>query len=834
MQLGKAAVPLQFCCNSDMVFPKNIEKKLGFDRIRAMLTEYCSGPVGATYVEKMRFSDKFHVVMKLTSQTEEFVKLLGSGNDFPKTGYIDMGGALEKARIAGAFLLEEELHDLKMALRTLTQCIAFFEQDEKGQYPHLAALAQPVTFDRSLLATIEAVIDDRGKIKDNASPELSRIRSQLNGSGQNVRKRIDQLLREYKAKGFAQESASPTLRDGRLVLPLAAEYKRAVKGFVHDTSSTGQTVYMEPEEVLHLNNEIRELQQRERYEIVRILTKVTDQVRPHVDALEEANRFLGMMDFIKAKANLAVQFEAIKPPAEDRPFIEWYHAFHPLLRHAHNQNGRSTIPQNIRLDEESRILLISGPNAGGKSVTLKTVGLLQYMFQCGLLVPVLETSKMGVFQHIFLDIGDEQSLEDDLSTYSSHLTNMNHFLRRSNARTLCLIDEFGSGTEPQLGAAIAEAILEQLNRKQVFGVLTTHYANLKFYADRTQGLVNGAMRYDVEHLRPLFQLEVGMPGSSFALEIAQNIGLPEKVLKMAKHKAGGKQISVEKLLSDLESEKKDLEDRNVRVRQKEQELEGLKQKYAELKRHYEDNKRKMMAEAQAEAETLLATANRKIENTIRAIKENQAEKNITRVMRRDLEEFKSQLKQSAAEQKTKAPAPNKPVGKKDAANGEGQVTVVGGSIEPGSTVRLKGQDTMGEVLEISGKEATVAIGQLKTIVKLSRLEKVSRKEARKQEKASNKTTVRNGGVDFSKKMIAFNQKLDVRGKRAEETLQLLTDWIDDALMLGQQQLTVVHGKGDGILRQVVRDELRKIREVKHFEDEHADRGGAGVTLVTLG
>ncbi|MBX2840470.1 MAG: Smr/MutS family protein, partial [Flammeovirgaceae bacterium] len=661
------------------------------------------------------------------------------------------------------------------------------------------------------------VIDEKGVMRDNASPELSRIRQRINSEQNNLRKKLDQILRNFKSLGIAKDGVSATIREGRMVIPIGAEYKRKVKGFIHDTSATGQTVYIEPEEVLNINNEIRELELRERQEIIKILTKLTDKVRPSVESLLKANQFLGILDFIRAKAELGIELEAIRPDANNEPGIEWYHAFHPLLYLSYKKLDKKVVPQNIRLSEENRILLISGPNAGGKSVTLKTIGLIQYMFQCGLLVPILETSKMGFYKNIFMDIGDEQSLEDDLSTYSSHLTNMKHFVLHSNHRTLCLIDEFGSGTEPQLGAAIAESILESLNYKKAQGVITTHYANLKFYADRKEGLVNGAMRYDVEHLKPLYQLEIGKPGSSFALEIAENIGLPKRIVNNARKKVGSKYINIEKLLSQLEQEKKELQDKTRDLERLESQLKVNKDKYESLKDFQEQNKKKLLNEAKLEADRLLKSANQKIENTIRAIKENKAEKNLTKAVRKDLESFKKAIQPV----KTQEKVPEEPTE---------EIKIIGGNISIGDLVKIEGQEAIGEVLEINNKDATVGIGELRTKIKIKRLVKVSRKVFKKQLKKSAGYTA---SININKKMAEFKPKIDLRGKRVEEALILLDEFMDEAIMLGQSSVNIVHGKGDGILRQVIRDHLRNVKEIKRMEDEHADRGGHGVTIVNF-
>ncbi|MDW7691669.1 Smr/MutS family protein [Flammeovirgaceae bacterium SG7u.111] len=800
------------------LYPKNIEEKLGFDTVRELLAEKCEGPVGESYVYKMRFSDRFDLIQKLVAQTDEFVQLLVSGDDFPRSNYLDMEDSLKKSKIIGAYLLEEELYDLKRALTTLHACLAFFYSEKSEEYVELKKLTETVNFDAGILKKMEAIIDDRGKIKDNASPELSRIRSKLASEEGRLRKVLDASLRNLKQLGMAAENSSPTIREGRMVVPVPAEYKRKVKGIVHDSSATGQTVYIEPEEVLNLNNEIRELGFLERQEIIKILSQITDEIRPMVDDLLKANLFLGMIDFIKAKASLAIELDAIKPEAVPEPYIEWYEAYHPLLLLNFRKMDRKVVPQNVKLNEEQRIVLVSGPNAGGKSVALKTIGLIQYMYQCGMMVTILETSKMGVFKKIFIDIGDEQSLEDDLSTYSSHLTNMKHFLLNARHSALCLIDEFGAGTEPKLGGAIAEAILERLNQQTVFGIITTHYANLKVFADKTEGLINGAMRYDVENLQPLYKLDLGKPGSSFALEISEKIGLPKKVVAAARKKVGSKQVSLERLLSQLETDKHEVEEKQRELVRKERELEKLKEKYELLKEFQETNKKKLISNAKVEAEKLLKEANQKIEQTIKGIRENKADREVTKSLRKDLEEFKEKVEVK------KKDIPQEEIEPKE------EIVVVGGQIKAGDYVQIKGQTALGEVLAVGSKDAEVSIGLLRSNIKLNRLTKVSRKNFKKQQKAAVNYS---SGIDLNAKMANFKPKIDLRGKRAEEALKIVDDFVDEAVILGQKTLTIVHGKGDGILRQLIRNQLKNFKEVKSMEDEHPDHGGPGVTLVTL-
>jgi len=801
-----------------MLYPNTIEQKLGFDRLREWLKDACISPLGQAFVEKIKFSDNFGLVEKLVSQTAEMKKILDIGENFPSQNYIDATPYLKRASIEGMLLTQSEFSDLKVSLETIRLCIRFFASQETDAYPLLGEYSKNVRVEKAITDAIEKIIDDRGQIRDSASMELSRIRKRLISEQSGIRKKLDTLLRSAKSNGWVSDEVSLTVRNGRMVIPVAAEYKRKLQGFIHDESATGQTVFIEPTDVFESNNEIRELEYEERREINRILLQLTDQLRPFVPDLQKAYQFLGLMDFLRAKAKLAREMNAINPPFSNRQFIQWHEARHPLLHLSFQKQGKKVIPLTIELQEKQRILIVSGPNAGGKSVALKTVGLIQYMFQCGLLVPMREDSSIGFFQNIFIDIGDEQSLENDLSTYSSHLTNMRHFLTLANKRTLFLIDEFGTGTEPGLGGAIAEAILEDLTKSGAFGVINTHYTNLKVLADKTEGLVNGAMRFDGEHLEPLYQLEIGRPGSSFAFEIASKIGLPKNVINRAKEKLGTQQVNFEKLLKELDIERKVFAEKNIEVGIKERKLTQQLAEYTKLKSGLETNEKKIVNEAKQKAKTLIADANQLIENTIREIKENKAEKEKTKTVRQVLETFN---KKNLEPEVIVEAAPKEEIYEPE-----------DGAIVPGSYVRVAGQTAIGEVIALRGKDAEIRIGDLKSTIKLNRLEKVSNKTY-KEATGEKKLKTVTKGVDLNERMMNFSFNLDMRGKRGEEALGLVDQFMDNAIMLGYDEIRIVHGKGDGILRTLVRNHLRGYSHVAEMYDEHADRGGAGVTIVKL-
>ncbi len=806
-----------------MLYPQNIEQKIGFDKIRELIADQCVSSLGRAFVEKIRFSDDYKIIDRLIRQVAEFKLILQTESSFPEQNYIDVSEALARASIEGAFISEEQFFEIKLSLRTIQQIIHFFKNKEEIIYPELKTLTAnslPVSDNEgwsSVISQIDKIIDERGKVRDSASPELADIRRRLIAEQSDLRKTLERILRTARNSGWIGDEMSLTIRDGRMVIPILSEHKRKLKGFVHDESATGQMAFVEPAEVLEANNEIRELEARERREIVKILEKLTAFLRPNVPALRKAYLFLGLVDFIRAKAKFALSINATAPLLVENQALVWYRATHPLLYLAHQKQKKAIVPLSIKLDQENRIVLVSGPNAGGKSVMLKTIGLVQYMAQCGLLVPASPDSKVGIFKNIFIDIGDEQSIENDLSTYSSHLTNMKHFVNFSNKFTLFLIDEFGTGTEPSLGGAIAESILEQLVRSKAYGVINTHYTNLKVFANKNSGTINGAMKFDAEHLEPMYELEIGKPGSSFALEVAQKIGLPKQVVDNAKRKLGTQQIDFEKLIKELEIERKVFADRNKEFIEKNQQLKNTLEQYNGLKNFLEVEKKKILNDAKAQAKELLKETNRKIETTIKEIREGKADKDITKLIRQELQNFEIQeLKLEKVEEQ-------KPVSEEwELENGE---------IAIGSFVRIKGQATIGEVLSMKGKDVEIAIGELKTNIKMSRLEKMSRKEFREAVKESIKP--RMTGIDLNEKMMNFSFNLDLRGKRGEEALGVVDSLMNDAIMLGYPELRIIHGKGDGILRNLVRQHLRSYKQVAGMTDEHADRGGQGVTIVKM-
>ncbi|MCC5945861.1 MAG: endonuclease MutS2 [Bernardetiaceae bacterium] len=801
-----------------MLYPKkSIESKLGFDRIRALLKEECQGILGRKKVEDVKFSNDFEEIRKHVELTDEFLRLIISGEAPPASQFSDIYPYLKKAKITNNFLSEEEFYDLKISLTTLYQTLRVIKRQSVEEFPRLREMSKDIEMPYNILENIEQVIDENGQMRSNASQDLQDIRKQIIRTQVHLRKRIDGLLKKYKGDDYIREDVEPTVREGRIVLPVKSEHKRHLKGIVHDTSATGQTIFFEPEEVIDINNEIKELFYKEKREIIRILTQLTNDLRPYIDLLRYAYNFLAEVDFIRAKAQFARQIEACKPTLQKKPHIAWFGAFHPLLYLAYKEQNKKVVAYDkIQLNAENRILLISGPNAGGKSVLLKTVGLLQYMLQCGLLIPVSEGSEIGVFHSIFLDIGDEQSIDNDLSTYSSHLSNMKAFLQYASKSSLCLIDEFGTGTEPQFGAAIAEAILEKLNAQRVFGLITTHYANLKFLAEKSRHIQNGAMRFDIENLEPLFQLEIGKPGSSFALEIAQKIGLPKEVREQARIKLGEGQVNIENLLRDLEREKVQYERTNHELKQKQAHTEKLLEQYQQMKDEFERMRKQLLNQAKVEAQEVLRQANQKIEATIRQIKENKADKEVTQKARKALEDFVAE--QQIHQVDTEA---LQEVGKEE-------YEVVKGEIEVGDFVRIKGQATTAEVLEIKQNDCLVRIGGLKSTVKRNRLEKISKKAAKKSEKQGT-----GSGIDWSAHAVKFSPNLDIRGKRAEEAVPIVAQFVEEAIMLNQDNLRIVHGKGTGALRQLVREQLRVYSEIKKVSDEHADRGGDGVTLIKL-
>lgn len=808
-----------------VIYPDNFEHKIEFNKIRDLLNHHCLSTLGREKVEDMQFSSDYDLINKHLSQVDEFVHILQEEDSFPQDNFYDVRPILRRVRAAGSWIEQSALSELNKSLKTIAAIVKFFADDEEKQerYPFLHELSQDIFISKEISRKIEQIIDDFGQIRDNASPKLRSIRSEISSAMNGISRTLNSILRRAQAEGIVDKDASPSMRDGRLVLPVNPSFKRQLKGIVHDESASGKTVFIEPSEVVEANNRIRELEADEYREIIRILTEFTDLLRPHLDDILSSYDFLATIDFVRAKSKFALQIGGIKPNFENRRVIDWVQAIHPLLFLALRKHNRKVIPLDITLEGENRLLVISGPNAGGKSVCLKTVGLLQYMLQCGMMVPIKENSTMGLFEDIFIDIGDEQSIENDLSTYSSHLINMKFFVRNCNEKSLLLIDEFGSGTEPQIGAAIAESLLDRFNGKESFGVITTHYQNLKHFANENVGVVNGAMLYDRHEMQPLYQLSIGNPGSSFAVEIARKIGLPEDVIAQASEIVGSDYINMDKYLQDISRDKRYWERKREEVRRESKKLEQITTRYEEDIEEINRERRELLSEAKKEAEKLISESNAKIENTIRQIRESQADKEKTRELRKSLEEFKDSVKSKDTPDKLGKKIDKKRKPKRT--TNETQHKKESISFNVGDTVRMKGQTVVGEILEVSGKRASVAFGMIKSTVEISKLEHVSNNQLKREERSSNMRDIMHG------RKLDFKQEIDVRGMRGDEALQAVMYYVDDAIQLGVSRVRILHGTGTGALREIIRDYLRVTPGVSKFKDEHVQFGGAGITVI---
>lgn len=830
-----------------MIYPKNYEQKIGFDSIRMLLKEKCLSTLGEQRVEEMSFSNQYDDILSRLNEITEFIRIIQEEDSFPNQFFFDIRPSLHRVKVEGMYLDENELFDLKRSLETIRDIIKFLSKEEAEDnhpYPALKELAGDVMIFPQLIDKISNLIDKFGRIKDNASTTLLQIRRDLSRTSNSISHTLNSILRSAQSEGFVDKDVTPTMRDGRLVIPVAPALKRRIKGIVHDESASGKTVFIEPEEVVEANNRIRELEGEEKREIIHILTEFSTEIRPYIPDILQSYEFLAEIDFIQAKAHFALRTNSVQPALENKLVIDWGHAIHPLLQISLAKHNKKVVPLDIELNKKQRILIISGPNAGGKSVCLKTVGLLQYMLQCGMLIPVSESSHAGIFNSIFIDIGDEQSIEDELSTYSSHLTNMKMMLKYCNSHSLILIDEFGGGTEPQIGGAIAEAILKRFNEKKTFGVITTHYHNLKQFAEDHEGIVNGAMLYDRHLMQALFQLQIGNPGSSFAVEIARKIGLPEEVISDASELVGSDYINADKYLQDIVRDKRYWENKRQNIRQREKHMEDIIAKYESAVQDLEKGRKEILNKAKEEAEELLRESNSRIENTIRSIKEAQADKERTKQARMQLDEMKNKLKEE--EEKTlddeitrkmeqlrerqKRKRDKKAQKKKEVAP---QKSVEEKPIAVGDNVRIKGQNGIGKVVELNDKNAVVIFGMLKTTVKTDKLER-SDKAAQPTQAMAKSTFVSTQTQDqVYQKKLNFKQDIDVRGMRGDEAIQAVTYFIDDAILLGVSRVRILHGTGSGILRTLIRDYLSTVSGVAHFQDEHVQFGGAGITVVDL-
>lgn len=786
-----------------MIYPQNASDKLGFSEIKSLIKAQCLSDMGRQMVDRIQMMTSFDQINKFLRQTKEFKDILENDAPLHIRHLFDIKSLAEKIRVEGSFLNEAELHQILLSVQTVFSVINYFNERE-GRYPNLEGLFEHLPIEKKIIKSIEAVIDEKGKIRPNASVELQQITSGIAKAESDARKKVDQIFKNAQNNGWTADG-NLTIRDGRLCIPILAENKRKLKGFIHDESASGQTVYMEPEEVFQLNNLVRDLEFDKRREIVKILTGLSNELRPYVPLLLSYHGLLTKLDFVRAKALFAQQIEAEMPVLLQTPELNLVNAHHPLLYLNLKKEGTSVVPLNIKIDDQQRVVVLSGPNAGGKSVAMKTVGLLQIMVQAGLLIPADESSKLGIFKQVFADIGDDQSIESDLSTYSAHLSKMKYFVENAGGKTLVLIDEFGTGTDPQFGGPIAEAVLESLNRKHIRGVVTTHYSNLKVYANAAEGLENASMIFDNLKMQPLYILEMGKPGSSYAFEIAQKIGLPQNVINAAKNKIGVYQKKVDTLLVDLERDKKEILEKKIALEKQQKRVNVLLEENEKLKAYLDENKKGILKEAKKEAQNIIINANKLVENTISEIRESKADKEKTQKLRQNLQHElqKNTVKESIIKSQ--------------------EDTSV---LKPGDWVRLEDSETVGQVMDITKDNVILAMGDLRSVVKRKRVQKIANKEVPKEIRRSYSSQV-------SDAIAQFNPEIDVRGLRGEEALFEIEKYLDRALMMGFSNLKIIHGKGDGILRKLIREYLRKYSQVSRIEDEHADRGGDGITYVYL-
>jgi len=828
-------------------YPDNLEIKLGFNKLRQRLEDNSDTLWSKEYSSQFPFSTNPEEIKILLSETKEFTDLLEFEKSFEWTAPNDLREALKLASIPGVYLPAESFIDIRNNYKAVSKLLTFFAKTKEEQYPNLKQRLAGVKVFPYILEKIDQIFNKQGAVKDSASKELSKIRQSISQKSQGVSRRIQKLVDQARSDGWVDQDASPTLREGRLVIPVPATHKRRISGLIHDESASGKTVFIEPVELVELNNEIKALEISENREIIKILIALTDSIRPYFEEILDWPKLIGEMDFIRAKAKLCKYWEGSEIAISEEKVIEWTDARHPLMVLSFAKEKRKVIPQNIHLDKTNRILLISGPNAGGKSVCLKTVGLVQYMIQCGLLPPVGEGSVSTVFKELFIDIGDDQSLENDLSTYSSHLISMKHFVKNATNDSMVLIDEFGTGTEPQLGAAISEAILGQINDSSTFGVITTHYSNLKHFAASTDGIVNGAMLYDSQNMKPLFRLEIGKPGSSFAFEIAQQIGLPKEILDKAKEQVGSDYIKFDKHLREISRDKRYWERKRSQIRKQEKSLEVLLEEYQILVKNFEKEKKSKLKEVQSESEMMLNQINKKIENTIQAIRSAQAEKEKSKEERKKIQEFAentrkelknkhsetdkeiANLKKDQQQIRAKFLKEEAPVAGENSQDNNVETLI----FVPGLKVKLIGREAVGEILKVNKKSILISIGDIMTTVPHDQAEVITEAKYSKSVKKSSKKSGSNSWQELEMRRMQFSSNVDVRGSRADDAIRTIQELVDDAIMLNENHLRILHGKGNGVLRDVIRQYLRSLDVIKSIRDEDIRFGGSGITIVEI-
>jgi DNA mismatch repair protein MutS2 len=817
-----------------MIYPGNFEQKIGFDTIRTLLKELCVSNMGIELVDTMVYSVQYEDIITKLEQVHQMQSAIQFDDIVPSQDFYDIRPTLSRIRTDGTFVEIDELAEIRAVLNAVIQIFVYFrEKNENLKYPQIWSLCQDLILEKNLLDAINKIIDPKGQLKDNASEELRRIRREIIKISGEADRKIKKILQTAKNEGLVKEDAEMTIRNGRLCIPVPAQFKRKLHGFIHDESATGQTVFIEPTDVFDSNNEIKDLINAERREIIRILTEISNQIRLSLPNIHSHIGFLGVYDFVRSKALFSIRINGALPHIHNQQILEWNQAVHPLLYLNFQSSHKKVEPLNICLRENARILIISGPNAGGKSVCLKTVGLLQYMMQSGLLVPMLDISDMGIFSSFFINMGDEQSIDNDLSTYSSHLRNIKTMIEHLESSSLFLIDEFGSGTEPNLGGAMAEAILEHIYETGSFGIITTHYGNLKLFSETHPQAVNGAMLFDTTALKPLFILKQGKPGSSFTYEIARQIGLPESIILNAVSKSGTTQIDYERVLEEVEMEKMELEKKLKMITQTDDKLAELIESYNEKFKEFEKQRKEILQKAKNQAITIIDGANRAIENTIREIKEVKADSSKTKEIRNKVHHLKKDLEKeitSIEQEETMKPlipilkpTPKLKIEKIDET-----------PVKLGDSVLITDIQTIGEVTHLNGNEVTISFNSVSLKTNLSKVIKISKKEARTVQRGGfSKLDGTRIGEVMNEKVARFNTVLDLRGKRADESIHILESFIDEAQLLSIHQIKILHGKGDGILRKVIRQYLSKRKEILHFEDEMLELGGAGITVVEL-
>lgn len=869
--------------NTPDIYPAHFEERIGFSEVRAQLSAYCSSELGRQLVDTLGASVEFTEIHRALAEASEMISMLSAGQSLPSLILVDCRTALARIRPDRTYMEESELQDLRQMLSALHALHTFFTEETRTgtaedeslayRYPTLSQIWVDAPVFPKIEQSLTQLFDLEGRIRDTASKELLRIRRELRETERSLSGTLQRIMRLARTEGWVESDVQPAMRDGRLVIPLSPQHKRKIRGIVHDESATGKTVYVEPVEMVEANNRIRELEGEERREIIRILMEIASRLRPNISHLIHAYNLIAQMDLILAKGRWAIEMQALCPTLADEPRLSWYHARHPLLLRSLRAVGREVVPLDIQLGADTgRILIISGPNAGGKSVCLKTVGLLQYMLQCGLPVPMAEHSEVGIFRRFFIDIGDQQSIEDDLSTYSSHLTNMKHIERNADGHSLILIDEFGGGTEPTIGGAIAEALLERFDQQGAYGVITTHYQNLKTFAEHTPGLINGAMLYDRHLMRPLFRLSIGRPGSSFAIEIARKIGLPESVIARATEQVGAHYIDMDKYLQDIVRDKRYWETKRQNIRKEEKKLQEAADRFSQSADETERARREILREARAEADRIIREANGQIERTIREIREAEAERERTQRIRADLKRYQEELHQedtpdtSTASEKARRELEKLLRRRERRESGQskrskqtavpllGTAGIASSQTTPtpdapseqvatpqqwrvGDSVRLSGQRGIATITAVGSKEITIALGMIKMNVSPDRLRLVREEEVRKSKSLSGTKSSGSGGQSIidqiHDKRLHFRSDLDVRGLRAAEAADAVAYFIDDAIQLGVSRVRILHGTGTGALREVIRQYLSGVRGIRRYADEHVQLGGAGITVVDL-